>query len=360
MGQGGGQEKTEKATPKKRRDAREKEGNVLQSKEITTAASIFFIFFMLFVYGRFMLQFMMDMTSEAVVNVGEGFEVAAESFISVFVFGIKYFALITTPLATVGIIVPVISTIFQTKGLFTMKPLKPKFSKLNPITGVKRLFSMQTFVNVIKGTIVIAVISVIVYNQIRNNMSDYQRLLDTDSKIGVAYIARTAFGIIMLLVLIIVFVSVGDYLFQWWQYEKKLKMSKQEVKDEYKQIEGDPAIKSKIKQKQREMAQQRMMEQVPGSDVVVRNPTHFAVAISYDRENTLIAPKVVAKGKDAMALRIIKIAEENDVFITENRQLARELYETVEVDSEIPPSMYNAIAVILTDMYTAKGITVDN
>ena len=360
MGQGGGQEKTEKATPKKRRDAREKEGKVLQSKEITTAASIFFIFFTLFIVGKYMFQMLMNMTTESLLKIGEGFNPTTETFMVTGLFCFKYAALILTPLAAVAMLVPILSSATQTKGLFTMKPLKPKFSKLNPITGAKRLFSMQTLVNVVKGVIVIGVVSAIVYNQIRGNMTDYQQLLDMEIGQGIVYIAKTIFNIIMLLVMIIVFVSVGDYIFQWWQYEKNLRMSKQEVKDEYKQIEGDPQIKSKIKQKQREIAQQRMMEQVPDSDVVIRNPTHFAVAISYDRENTFVAPKVVAKGKDALALKIIKVAEENDVFVTEDRPLARELYENVELGEEIPPTMYNAIAIILTDMYTAKGISIDN
>ena len=277
----------------------------------------------------------------------------------VLVYGVKNWAMIVAPLLAVAITVPLLSGAVQTKGLFTMKPLKPKFSKLNPITGAKRLFSMQTFVNVIKGVIVIGVMSIIIFNRIRDNISDYQKMPDMEPEQSAVYIAQTIFSIVMLMFMIIVFVSVGDYIFQWWQYEKKLKMSKQEVKDEYKQIEGDPQIKSKIKQKQREISQQRMMEQVPTSDVVVRNPMHYAIAISYDRENTLLAPKVVAKGKDALALKIISIAEDNDVYVTENRPLARELYDTVEVGQEIPPSLYNAIAVILTDMYTAKGITID-
>ena len=133
-------------------------------------------------------------------------------------------------------------------------------------------------------------------------------------------------------------------------------MSKQEVKDEYKQIEGDPLIKSKIKQKQREISQRRMLQEVPESDVVVRNPTHYAVALKYDPENALSAPRVVAKGMDALALKIISVAEEHKVYITENRPLARSLYENVKLGEEIPPEMYSAVAVILTDMFNAKGI----
>ncbi|MCL2036874.1 MAG: flagellar biosynthesis protein FlhB [Oscillospiraceae bacterium] len=360
MGGGGGQEKTEKATPKKRRDSREKEGNVLQSKEISTAASIFFVFFALFVLGRYMFQMMMNTVAGRIAFVGAEFTPSSEFFMAVLLDGAKNVAMILVPLSAVAFLTPVIAGFIQTKGLFTMKPLRPKFSKLNPITGFKRLFSMQTVVNVLKGLIVIAVVAVIVYNEISKKIEDFQRLLDMELIQGVLYIARTSFGIVMLILMIIIFVAAGDYIFQWWQYEKKLKMSKQEVKDEYKQIEGDPIIKGKIKQKQREIAQKRMMEQVPSSDVVVRNPTHFAVALNYDKENTLVAPKVVAKGKDALALKIIEIAEKNDVYVTENRPLARELYETVEIDQEIPPSLYNAIAVILTDMYAAKGITIES
>ena len=358
MGEGAGQEKTEKATPKKRRDAREKEGNVLQSKEISTAVSIFFIFFTLYIVGGYMFEMMLRMMGDSVEMLGDEHPINSEFFTEIFVFGVRNWVMILAPLVAVAFVVPVLCAFVQTKGLFTMKPLRPKFSKLNPITGMKRLFSLQTVVNVVKGLIVVGVISVIVFNRIRGNMDDFQQLNDMEIEQGILYIAKESFGIIMLIAMIIVFVSVGDYIFQWWQYEKKLKMSKQEVKDEYKNIEGDPLIKSKIKQKQREVAQQRMMEQVPSADVVVRNPTHFAAAIAYDRENTLVAPRVVAKGKDALALRIIEVAEEHEVYVTENRPLARELYETVEIGGEIPPSLYNAIAVILTDIYTERGLLV--
>jgi flagellar biosynthetic protein FlhB len=363
MGQGGGQEKTEKATPKKRKDAREKEGNVLQSKEITTALTLALDFFVLFIIGRYMLQRLLETTSEALAAIetyGVNETVNNEFLIGLLVFIITAIALIIGPLMAVGFAVPLISSAVQTKGLFTMKPLKPKFSKLDPIKGMKKLFSLQSLVNVVKGLIVITAVMALVFNRIYGRMNEQFNLLDMSLLQGVLYTATEIFSLVMLIIIIIVFVSSGDYIFQWWQYEKKLKMSKQEVKDEYKQIEGDPLIKSKIKQKQREVAQQRMMEQVPQSDVVVRNPTHYAVAIAYNRDNSLSAPQVMAKGKDSLALKIIDIAQEHEVYVTENRPLARELYDTVEVGQEIPPSLYNAIAIILTDMYTAKGITLDN
>jgi flagellar biosynthetic protein FlhB len=359
LADGGGQEKTEKATSKKRKDARMKEGNVLKSKDVTTAASLFFVFFTLLLVARYMFWSLRDMIYDWVSAMRYEINPTNEYVMSVLRDIVVRVVMIVFPVAAVAFMTALIVSVIQTKGLFTMQPLKPKFSKLNPITGIKKLFSLQSLVNVVKGVIVIFVISIIVYTQISANIGDYIRMLDMELIQSILYIARTSFNIIMLIFMIFVFVAAADYLWSWYQYEKKLKMSKQEVKDEYKQIEGDPQIKSKIKQKQREVSQRRMMEAVPTSDIVVRNPTHFAVAMDYDRENTLVAPKVVAKGKDAIALKIIDIAEKNNVFITENRPLARELYDTVEIGQEIPPSLYNAIAVILTDMYSHKGITLD-
>jgi flagellar biosynthetic protein FlhB len=359
MASGGGQEKTEKATSKKRRDARMKEGNVLQSKDVSATVSLLITFCTLFLIGRYMFTMLQRTVTESIERVGEEHTINDEFLLEIFVLGLEKWFLILFPLLALAIVVPVLIGVIQTKGLFTMKPLKPKFSKLNPITGMKRFFSMQTAVNIVKSVIVIFIIAVLIYNRIGGNIDDYKRMLDMDLLQCVRYMARESFFIVMMILMVMVFVSAADYLFQWYQYEKKLKMSKQEVKDEYKQVEGDPQIKSKIKAKQREVAQQRMMEKVPTSDVIIRNPTHYAVALSYDKENTVVAPTVVAKGKGALALKIIEIGEANDVFISENRPLARELYDTVEVGWEIPPSLYNAIAVVLTDMYTHKGITLD-
>jgi flagellar biosynthetic protein FlhB len=345
------------------KDAREKEGNVLQSKEISTAATLALMFFMLFVLGEYLLQRLMTSTMDSLAlieSVGVNGIINRETIMQIARHIALNIILFIGPMMIVGATIPLLSSVVQTRGLFTMKPLKPKFSKLNPIKGIKKLFSLQTLVNVVKGLIVISIITAITFERIYQNIADYFKLPDMELRQGILYAATEIFAIVMFAILIIIFVSAGDYLFQWYQYEKKLKMSKQEVKDEYKQMEGDPAIKSKIKQKQREVAMNRMMEQVPQSDVVVRNPTHYAVAIAYNRDNSLSAPKVTAKGKDSLALKIIDLAEENEVYVAENRPLARELYDTVEVGHEIPPSLYNAIAVILTDMYTARGVTLDD
>lgn len=353
-----GEEKTEKATPKKRRDAREKEGKVLQSKEIVTAVSIIGTFCALAALSSYIFASLVRVVKNGISAVGTEFINDISTYQTIFLKVVTDAVLIVMPLCVIVAFIVVISVMAQTKGLFTMKPLKPKFSKLNPLNGIKNMFSAQAVVGIIKGLIELAAIIAVVYGQVEGRMTEIISLVDTEPIYAVAYIANTVFMIVMILCVIFVFVAAGDYLFQWWQYEKNLKMSKQEIKDEYKQMEGDPQIKGKIKQKQREMAQARMMEQVPSADVVVRNPTHYAVALKYDIEMAEkdAAPMVIAKGQDALALRIIKIAEEHNVYITENRALARELYETVDVGRQIPAKMFQVVAAILSDMYTAKGI----
>ena len=355
-----GEEKTEKATPKKRRDAREKEGQVLQSNEVVTAVSIIGTFATLGVLSSYIFAMLTKTVTDDIEAVGEEFSNEFSTYTSIFVKAAVDCALIILPVCVIIGFISVITVLAQTKGLFTMKPLKPKFSKLNPLNGIKKMFSAQSVVGIVKSIIELSAVIFVAYGQIESRMIEIVSLVDTEPIYAVTYIANTIFSIVMLLCIIFVFVAAGDYLFQWYQYEKNLRMSKQEVKDEYKQMEGDPQIKGKIKQKQREMAQARMMEQVPGSDVVVRNPTHYAVALKYDIETfTMPAPMVVAKGQDALALKIVDIAEKNGVYVTENRALARELYEKVPLGKMIPTEMFNIVATILTEMYNAKGMTVN-
>ena len=351
-----GEEKTEKATPKKRRDMREKEGMALQSNEVMIAISVVATFVGLKVLGTYMIDMLGKAMTQYLDTLGD--EIVFDvSLIQRNAFEIvKYGILIVGPIAVLIMAVVVLSVLAQTRGLFNTKALRPKFSRLSPIQGFKRLFSLQSIVNVVKGIIELTIIGLIVYFQIEARLIDFGRLTDMEPIQHVYFIASSVFDIVMLVFIVLAFVAAADFVFQWWQFEKKLKMSKQEVKDEYKQMEGDPQIKSKIKQKQREISQRRMMQDVPTSDVVVRNPTHYAVALKYESENAYSAPRVVAKGMDALALKIVKVAEENDVYVTENRPLARSLYDNVKVGAEIPPEMYSAVAVVLTEMFNAKGI----
>lgn len=345
-----GQEKTEKATPKKRRDAREKEGSVLQSKEINTAFAILGIFFALYIFaGRLMLPQTLNMMRFFMGLVGTDRLMTPEFTAEVAREIIFFAATIIGLLLACAVLAGTIPAVIQTKGLFTMQPLKPKFGKLNPITGAKRLFSLNSAVNVIKGLIIIAGISLVVYLRILSLMPTIMLLPDMTPMQGLIFIGRNIFFVVLSIIIIFAFVASLDYIYQWWQYEKKLKMSKQEVKDEYKQIEGDPQIKSRIKKKQYEIAQNRMMQEVPTSDVVIRNPTHYAIALRYDPDISP-APVVVAKGKGPIALKIIEIAREHSIHITEDKPLAHSMYHNLEVGGLLHPDFFTAIAIIFSEV----------
>lgn len=347
-----GEEKTEKATPKKRRDSR-KEGEVLQSKEIVTAASVLGIFASMRLFIGFMAETVLAYTHSVFESVGQT-EINQENIMALWVNVATVAVMVIGPICAVAILLGIIPTVAQTKGLFTMKALRPKFSRLNPLSGIKKLFSLQSAVGILKGLIEVAVIGYVVISEVYARIPRFVALMNAGIMQSVTYALSSVFDLVMLICILLVFVAAGDYLFQWWQFEKKLKMSKQEVKEEYKQTEGDPQVKSKIKQKQQQMAMSRMMQEVPSADVVIRNPTHFAVALRYDQDKNR-APQVVAKGKDYIALRIVKIAEENDVYITEDPPLARLLYSTVDIGREIPVELYNAVAEILTVVYKIKN-----
>ena len=337
-----GEEKTEKATPKKRKDQR-KEGNVLQSKEIGIAASVLGIFAAMRLLLGFISENIFSYTGSVFEELGSTY-VTTDNIMTIWVDVITVVGITVGPVCLIAIFLGIIPTIAQTRGLFTMKALKPKFSRLNPLSGIKKLFSLQSIVGILKGLIEVIIISVVIYNEIRDRLPKFVMLIDTGVAAGVTYALVTIFDLVMLICIMLVFVAAADFLFQWWQFEKKLKMSKQEVKEEFKQMEGDPQIKSKIKQRQQQMATQRMMHDVPKADVVVRNPTHFAVALKYDQDKNN-APQVLAKGKDLIALTI------------ENPPLARSLYSMVDVGREIPAELYNAVAEVLTVVYREKHKT---
>lgn len=347
-----GEEKTEKATPKKRRDQR-KEGNVLQSKEIVTAASVLGIFSAVRLLAGFIIKNLLSFTARMYENSAT-YDVTAENFMPLIVQMITVVVMVVGPVCAVAMLLGIIPTVAQTRGLFTMKALKPKFSRLNPLEGIKKLFSMQAIVGILKGLIEVIVIGYMIFNEISDRMPIILSLMDAGLMQGLAYIGLSVFDMVMLICILLVFVAAGDFLFQWWQFEKKLKMSKQEVKEEFKQMEGDPQVKSKIKQRQQQMAQSRMMQDVPSADVIIRNPTHYAVALKYDQDKNR-APEVIAKGKDYLAMKIVEIAEKNDIMCVEDPPLARSLYADVDIGREIPYELYNAVAEILTVVYREKN-----
>ncbi|MEG0894259.1 MAG: flagellar biosynthesis protein FlhB [Oscillospiraceae bacterium] len=344
--------KTEKATPHKRKKTRE-EGNVLQSKDVVTVASIIGIFLILkisfpLIYKQlsmFMTKYFSDLGSGTTLIVDNIPKILADSLITAL--------LCCAPVMLVSIIVAVISTGVQTKFIFNFKSLKPKFNRISPLQGIKRLFSINAVVELIKSLIKIIIIAALIYTDIKKLVVKIPQTMSIGIMGGVMFIFDSIMSLVIKISMVFVVIAGFDYLFQWWKFEKDIKMTKQEIKEEYKQMEGDPQIKGKIKERQRAMASQRMMAAVPTADVIVRNPTHFAIALKYDDKKDS-APIVVAKGKDRVAFRIIKIAEENNIPMKENPPLARALYQVVEPNKPIPYEFYVAVAEIMAWVFSLK------
>ena len=345
-------EKTEKATPKRRQDERKK-GNVFQSREIGVVFSLLVSFYGLKLLAPYILRALEWSIRNYFYQAATVDEIITSDAIRYFIQGCGVFAVAAMPLLLVCGAVSVIATLAQTRGLFTMKSAAPKFSRLNPIEGIKKMFSMRGVVELLKSLAKIIVLGYIIWLQFRDEFWAFPRLMDMEPLQGMAFTANIVLEIAKSAAIVMVFVAAADYFYQWWDYEKNLRMSKQELKEEYKQTEGDPQVKGKIRERQQAQARQRMMQKVPGADVVIRNPTHFAVALKYDPQRSS-APVVVAKGADSLALRIVAVAQKNGVFITENKPLARGLYEAVDLDREIPDRFYQPVAEVLAFVYSLK------
>ena len=343
-------EKTEEPTPKKIEEAR-KEGNVPKSMEtvgfiILLLASIIIIFYLKVVTGRMEEYFKyiysligVEITVEMVYNI------VFESF--------KYFFIILLPVMIVIFIAAIIGNVAQFGFLFTTKPIIPKFEKINPIKGLKRIFSKKTIVEGIKTTLKVFIAFFVGFWLFYSFLGEIPKLELMVIFEQLKWFENKAFVLIFSMLGVFFVFAMIDLIYQRYSYKKSLRMSKQEIKDEFKQTEGNPEVKAKIRQLQREMAKKRMMAEVPQADVVITNPTHYAVAIRYDKEKE-DAPRVIAKGVDNLAIKIKEIAREAGVMIVENPPLARELYKSVEVGEIIPPKLYKAVAEVLAYVYKAK------
>lgn len=338
--------KTEKATPKKRRDERNK-GNVMMSKDVTSVATLMGMLVMLRLMRGVVPERAEDIFTTCFTFI-KTTEVGAAPYMlrPLFYRCLMTVAAIAGPFLLMTITITVVVTFWQTKLLITTEPLKPKLSRLNPLQGFKRLFSLRSVIELLKNLLKIGILLYLIYSYFRNVAVTFARFLDMEIGQACSLLFDDIFNLILRVIIAFIAIAAADYLYQHWDYEKKLMMSKQEVKEEYKQTEGDPQVKGKIKQIQRQRAQQRMMQQVPKSDVVIRNPTHVAVALRY-RPDEDEAPVVMAMGLDELALRIVRVAEENNVAIVENVQLARSLYAGVELNRQIPPEFYEPVAEIL-------------
>ena len=344
------EEKTEDATPKKKSDSRKK-GQVAKSKEVPLALTLLTCTMLLALLSGYVGNELKE-TLYHFLNI-EFTELSYSSLRNLMITVLVRIALTFLPVVIPIMVMGVFGNYIQVGFLFTGEPLKPKLSKLNPISGFKKIFSSRTVVELVKQLIMVTIVGFIGYSFVKENFTSLLKIGYLSVSSIPKEFSRLVVEIFVKVSMIMIAVAAADYFYQFYMHKKDLKMTKQEIKEEFKQAEGDPQIKSKIKQKQREIASKRMMASVPDATVVITNPTHIAVALKYD-EGGEGAPKVVAKGADYTAIKIKEIAKENDVPIIENKPLARLMYKEVEIDGEISVDMYQAVAEILAVVYKMK------
>lgn len=351
---GGGGERTEKATPKKRQDARKK-GQVLQSREITTAMVLLFAFLTLRIFGGTIYKEIAEFAKKVFVEYPQTEDLYMTDILKK-MFADSLILLIKTlgPLFLVTMLTGIIVSYAQVGFLFTLETISFKFERINPLKGFKRIFSVHGAVEMVKSLLKITIISYVAYSYLNGKAADILQMMNMDVVNIATFISITSINVAIRICIALILLAVLDFAYQWWEYEKNLKMTKQEIKEEYKQQEGNPEVKSKIKQKQRQMSMRRMIQEVPKADVVITNPTHFACAIKYDSKVS-DAPMLIAKGQDYLAQRIKEVARENRIEIVENKPLARTIYDTVDIGKAIPPELYQAVAEILAFVYNLKG-----
>lgn len=342
------QEKTEKATPKKQKESRDK-GQVAKSSDVNTAFILLFVFLSFFFIGPYMVQQMFTVaeytfTDYLLVNLSE------ENIRSILWEYIYQMAVILAPMMLVTILAAIFSNYLQVGFLFAPEAIKFKLSKLDPIKGFKRIFSVRALVEFLKSMMKILLVSLVTGGVLWIFMEDLLQLGLFSIEDGMGLVGYLIVVMGLAVALLLIFLSVLDYMYQKYDHEKNIKMSKQDVKDEYKKSEGDPLIKSKIKEKQRQMAMSRMMQEVPKADVVITNPTHYAIALKYDDAN-MDAPVIVAKGVDYIALKVINVAKNNEIMTVENRPLARALYAQAEIGDQVPEDLFKAVAEVLAYVY---------
>ncbi|NLT57751.1 MAG: flagellar biosynthesis protein FlhB [Clostridiales bacterium] len=355
MNQGGG-EKTEKATPKKRREARER-GQVLRSTELNTAFCCLVMFgFLLLYWPTFMEQMAGVLRGYlgAAVQSGQGGVFDTRAVGRLFLNVLLSFCRLVLPIFGLSILAGLLVNLLQVGTLFTTKTLEPKLERISLVKGFARIFSTRTLFELAKSMLKVVVLGYVLYQEYRKRLFTFPAMVGQALGPGLLAVMNTAFSVALRMSMALAVLAALDFLYQWWKYEHDLMMSKQEVKEEYKLTEGDPKIKGRIRQKQREMSAMRMMDQVPTADVVITNPTHYAIALRY-REGIDSAPVVVAKGKDFLARKIKERAREHRIELVEDRALAQALYQVCEPGSEIPAEFYQAVADILVFIYRQKN-----
>ncbi|MBM7581397.1 flagellar biosynthetic protein FlhB [Caldicoprobacter guelmensis] len=348
------EERTEKATPKKRREARQR-GQIFRSVELNSAAALIIGLLALKFASSYMMKrlchaYDLYLQPEVVYN-----QLYTYSGVVAMAKDILYTTALTVlPVCGLVMLAGLAVNYWQVGFIFTSRPLMPSLNRINPLEGLKRIFSKRTLVELLKSLLKLMIVVFISYREFMTDIGSLAQLAEWDIKKSFFAVANMAFNIGIKIAVMFIILAVFDYFYQWWEYEKSLRMTKQELKDEYKEVEGHPLIRSRIRERQRQIGLRRMMQEIPKADVVITNPVHFAVALRYDpKEHD--APVVVAKGQDYVALKIKEIAKKHGVYIVENKPLAQMLYKSTEIGQAIPPELFRAVAEVLAFVYTMKG-----
>jgi flagellar biosynthesis protein FlhB len=344
------QDKTEPASPKRREEARKK-GEVAKSRDLASAAVLAAGAVYLF-FGAKGLTTGLGLFIEQIFSRIPTISSSDMNVVELGLQTLRHFLWIILPILLVAMVTAIAINYLQVGAVWSVESLAPKASKIDPIQGFQRMISMRSLLELVKSLAKMVIVGWVAFSTLKTEFPHFIPLIYQDRWAILSWLGATSWKLTIRCCMVILVIAFLDYLYQRWEFGRKLRMSKQELKDEYKQTEGDPMVKSRIRAIQREMARRRMMEEVPKADVVVTNPEHLAVALRYDASR-MKAPKVVARGADLIALKIRQLAKEKGVPIVENRPLAQNLYK-LEIGEEIPSRLYQAVAEILAYVYGLK------
>lgn len=347
-------EKTEKPTQKRREKAAEK-GQVARSPELNSVFVLLVTFLAFKFYTPYMIDEWAALTRDLYRLFANGsFDLDYRALQSMFLTVVISVAKILTPVVGGAMVAGVLASLVQVGFRFNLSLIKFNLENIDPIAGTRQLFSQTAIVELVKSLFKVFIVGYIAYSEYMKEFTRFTTLSDMNLRASSSFIGQVTLNMVFKIILWLAILAIADFIFQRWRHEKQIKMSKQEVKDEYKQQEGDPQLKGRIKQKQRQMAMARMMQALPQADVVITNPTHFAVALRYDTK-IMSAPMVIAKGQDMLALKIKEVAKEHNIVIIENKPLAQSLFHGAEIGDTIPPELFQAVAEVLAFVYKLKG-----
>ncbi|UOF89371.1 flagellar biosynthesis protein FlhB [Fodinisporobacter ferrooxydans] len=343
-------EKTEKATPKRRQEARDK-GQIPRSQDLNQAVGLLLAIIGLKIFAFDMFGHITEWLKNRLGYVYHT-DLTALDLQNLFIQSSKAMAVVVLPILAILFIGGMAVSYYQLRGFFSLQLLVPDFNRLNPISGIRKFFSLRSTLEAVKALLKIVIIAGIPYSSFQSAASHFSEWADISPIDMISVIGNLTYQIVLKIAVVLLILSIFDYIYQKYEFEKSIRMSKQDIKDERKNAEGDPAIKQKIRQRGYQLVLRRMMQEVPKADVVITNPTHFAVALQY--EAGMHAPVVLAKGVDELAQRMKQIARDHDVAIVENRLLARTIYHTVELGQEIPGELFQAVAEVLAYVYRLR------